>query len=148
MNRVALVLLLGSFAGCGKVASNGFPDAVPATGIVRLNGDPLPNSMVAFIPKPGTKGIESYGVTDQDGCFSLQQTRGGAGASPGQYSVVINRFVLRDGTPIEIDPKMPPANQGAVESLPPTYSDSAKTLLTANVPEDGGEFEFDLKSMP
>lgn len=142
------IVVICVLVGCGNAPPSQFAEAVPATGIVRLDGKPLSNSMIAFIPKPGTKALESYGVTDEDGSFSLRQPRGGSGAVPGEYSVVINRYVLRDGTPVELKPNEFPANQGAIESLPPKYSDPTKTSLSANVPEDGGEFEFDLKLTP
>lgn len=145
MRRVCLVALLLTTCGCGGAETQGsLPETVPATGVVKLNGKPLPFASVMFIPQGATKGIECIGSTDESGMYSLKQIRGGDGAPPGEYKVVISRFLKPDGQPLS--PGEPPANVMATESLPAVYSDVTVSRLTASIPATGGEFPFDLKS--
>ena len=116
-------------------------------GVVTLDGKPLNRAAVKFIPNADTKGIECYGFTDEAGKYQLTQLRGAAGAPPGGYKVVISMFAKPDGTPAEVGPNAPPpADQGAVEALPPQYSSYTSTKLVAQVPEGGGDVKFELKS--
>lgn len=141
------LVVLAVIVGCGGAApAKPLPKTAPAVGLITLDGTPLPFATVMFAPRGATKGIECVGVTDETGKYTLTQTRGGEGVPPGEYTVVVSRYVRGDGTPIRLDPKEPPANQGAVESLPPQYSSSIDSVLVATVPETGGEFKFDLKS--
>lgn len=148
MLRVCLcVAILGLAAGCGgDDGAIALPKTVPAAGLVTLDGQPAANAMVTFIPRGETKGIECVGVTDATGDYKMQQVRGSEGVPPGEYSVVINRYVKPDGTPVALTGGEPPANLGAVESLPGHYSNPAETVLHASVPENGGAFNFELKS--
>jgi|GEM_PF-3697119 len=61
-----------------------------------------------------------------------------------EYTVVINRYIKSDGTPVSLDGGEPPANLGAVESLPPKFSNFSESVLLANVSEVGGDFKFEL----
>ncbi|MDB5389742.1 MAG: hypothetical protein JWM11_5388 [Planctomycetaceae bacterium] len=139
-------LLLGAI-GCSGSGSIALPDTVAATGMVTLDGKPIQFAMVTFVPRTGTKGIECTGVTDETGDFDLKQIRGKDGVPPGEYTVVINRYVKADGTPVALDGSEPPANLGAVESLPSCYSNPGESKLTAKVTEEGGTFRFDLNSL-
>lgn len=85
-------------------------------------------------------------MTDDTGRFQLQHPSGTDGASPGQYTVVISRLVDMQGNPIKPDPNVPPADLGAVESLPARYSDFTASTLLATVPEPSGEYTFELKT--
>jgi hypothetical protein len=148
MLRVCLCLgVLGAVLGCsGSGSAITLPDTVAALGVVTLDGKPAPFAMVTFVPRGGTKGIECIGVTDEAGEFQLKQVRGNPGVPPGEYTVVINRYVKSDGTPVALDGSEPPANLGAVESLPAYYSNPGESMLSATVTPQGGAFNFDLKS--
>jgi hypothetical protein len=148
MLRTCLCLgILGGMIGCGSgVTQKSLPKTAPAVGVVTLGGVPLAFASVTFVPRSQANGIESVGVTDEQGHFALKQIRGKEGAPPGEYTVVINRFVKSDGTPVSLNKGEFPANVGAVESLPPQFSSYSESVLLANVPETGGEFKFDLAS--
>jgi hypothetical protein len=147
MLRVCLCLgMLGVFAGCSGETSKPLPATVEVSGKVTLDGAPLTSAMVTYVPKGETKGIECVGVTDDTGEYTLKQIRGKDGAPPGEYTVVINRYVKADGSPIILDGSEPPANLGAVESLPPHYSSASDSTLTKTVPEAGGKLDFELVS--
>ena len=133
--------LAASLLGCGGgTAEKSLPKTAPVSGIVTLDSKPLEGAVVRFYPTGATQGIECMGVTDAAGKYKLQQIRGGEGAPPGDYKVVISRFLKKDGTLPA--PDEPPANVDASESLPKRYSDLEATTLTANVPAAGGEFPF------
>lgn len=144
MFRVCIAALILGVVGCGGAdKSMALPKTSLATGVVKLDGKPLPSATVTFIPQGTTKGIECIGLTDEAGKFKLQQIRGTEGAPPGEYKVVISRFLKPDGSPV--GPTEAPANVQAAESLPPRYSDAQWTTLTASVPASGGDFPFELK---
>lgn len=133
--------------GCGSgTKEKPLPATVPATSVVTLDGSPLSQALVTFIPRGETAGIECIGITDDSGRCVLKQLRGGAGVPPGEYSVVINRYLTKDGAPVAIGQGEAPANLGAVDSLPPRYSIPAESQLMAAVSDQGGEFKFELKS--
>lgn len=140
-------LLLAAFSGCGggETPSKPLPTTVPATGTVLLDGKPLSLATVLFVPSGATKGIECVGYTDENGKFSLEQLRGAAGAPPGEYRVVVSRY-LKNGQPVKLGPEEFPANVGAVESMPLKYSSPTESILVATVPPSGGEIPVELKS--
>ncbi len=145
LRRYLCLGMVVGMVGCGSsVSSKPLPKTAPAVGMVTLGGAPLAFASVTFVPKSQAIGIESVGVTDERGHFALKQVRGKVGVPPGHYTVVINRFVKRDGTPVSLGKGEFPANVGAVESLPPQFSNYSESVLLANVPETGGEFQFDL----
>ena len=145
--RLGVVLSLTvAVTGCfGGSSSPPPPPTIPVVGTVTWNGQPLSNASIIFLPRAETAGQECSGITDANGRFELKHPLGAVGAPPGEYSVVVSRLVDSKGQPITPDPNVPPADLGAVESLPPKYSDVTQTTLTATVPKPDGEFVFDLK---
>jgi len=94
---IALALLLGAFVGCDNL---GLEDG---GGIVTLDGEPLPNAKVEFIPS-GTEGVGSEGTTDEDGKFMMAFSMSQTGVLPGEYTVRISTGEPLTGTP-ELVPK-------------------------------------------
>ncbi len=78
---LACLLIL---AGCGG-------PTIPCTGEVLLDGKPLPNAAVMFIPSDGSRA--ATGRTGSDGCFRLTTFKPGDGAFPGEHRVTIAAFV-------------------------------------------------------
>ena len=143
MNRLPIALLLClALCGCGKRAA-GPPtvDALPIKGTVTLDGKPLAGADVVFMPvdPPGAFA----GTTKEDGTYQLNGLAGKA-TCKGNCKVIISRMLKPDGSPVP--PGEPPAMSFAVESLPQRYSLANSTELSANVPDGGGAFNFDLKS--
>src|SRR5436190_10000431 len=120
------------FAGCNSaVSAPKYPDPVPVEGVVTLDGKPLENAYVNFVPN-GADMLTASGTTDASGNFALETGSGPAakpGAIPGRYKVCISSLVKPDGTRVVFDPSKPPAMQLALESLPSRYSEAALTLL-------------------
>jgi len=137
--------------GCGGGSSGPkLPDPVKVKGVVAMDSQPLSDAMVFFVPEGGkSMGNGATGITDSSGNFELVTTSGKArkpGAIPGNYKVWISRLVGPDGKAVAPNANVPPADLGAVESLPSRYSDVMMTELKARVTGDGGSFDFSISS--
>jgi hypothetical protein len=139
MSRAWLLLAVGLLAlvpmGCGSPPPN------PITGQVTLDGQPLTDASITFIPTGETVGDAAHGRTGPDGTYELE-ARDGKGLAPGQYKVVISKWLRPDGTPPP--PDVPPIDSDAKETIHPNYSDVERTVLRATVSEGGGKIDFPL----
>lgn len=125
----ALVLLS---SGCGP----GGPEIASVSGRVTMDGKPLANAAVIFIPE---NGRPAGATTDSDGKYVLNFTQGRRGAIPGKSSIRIT--TERDGTPGENGKSIP----GSRETVPMKYN--AASTLTFNVePNKNNVANFDLES--
>jgi hypothetical protein len=89
----ALCLVIIPLAGCAKK----FPAIVPTEGTVMLNGKPLANASITFVPLLDHFGNESSstGVTDEKGYFTLTcRYNNKPGAAVGEHVVVIAEMPL------------------------------------------------------
>jgi len=142
---VGMCLLL---TGCNSAGSgSNYPDPVPVEGVVMLDGKPLENAWVNFVPV-GANMLTASATTDESGSFVLETGSGPAakpGAIPGKYKVCISSLVTPDGSRVVFDPSKPPAMQLALESLPSRYSVASDTLLEATIkPAGDEELKFEL----
>ncbi|XZE46864.1 hypothetical protein SH467x_002160 [Pirellulaceae bacterium SH467] len=91
MNRsscfVAIALCVATWTGCG----DGGPELASVTGVVTIDGQPIPNAVLTFVP---AEGSPSYGQTSRDGRFSLMftDTKRGAMVGPHQVSIEVQRI--------------------------------------------------------
>lgn len=129
-------------SGCGRSGGPPKAAAIPVNGTVMLDGKPLAGADVVFIPPQGIGGFS--GRTKDDGSYQLEGLANSKVKCQGKCSVRISRMLKPDGTMPGADET--PANAGAMESLPERYSSPGATTLTADVPENGGKFDFELKS--
>ena len=114
-------------AGCGKAADLGV-ELAPVSGVVLLDGKPMPNPVVTFYPEKGPTGI---GIADANGAFTIQ-TNGQAGAPIGKCKVTV---VPGSGEMAEMD-----GNEAALNEQPaidPRFASSATTTLSVTVPAEG-----------
>jgi hypothetical protein len=129
--RAALLLIgclgLGS-GGCGATRSDA-PNLAPVSGVVTMDGRPVPNAIVAFNP-PG--GQSSFGPTDSEGRYRLSYIDNLEGAAVGQHVVSIT---TRTEGPDSIGKKDP---------IPARYNE--KSELKADVKPGPNELNFDLVS--
>jgi len=122
-----LVCLLA--AGCGKKTSY---KLAPVSGVVTLDGKPVPGLCVSFQPVAGKAGPDvgpsSIGFTGPDGRYTLQaiQTRQ-PGAVVGKHNVLLSTVSQEDP---DSDLTQPPPK----ELLPPQYRGKA---LAFEVPAAG-----------
>ena len=125
-------------AGCGG-ASNPNANLIPVTGTVTMDGKPLEGASVTFMG-PGQGGS---GVTDAAGKYEITHFRAGKGVDAGDYSVLISKLVMANGSPI------PPGTESAAdlntkELVPQQYN--AVTTLKANVKAGAPPIDFAIKS--
>jgi hypothetical protein len=114
--------------GCGGPAH---PDVGRVTGVITLDGQPLPEATVMFQP---TQGRASIATTDAAGKYTLIYLDGVPGALLGQHKVIIR-------TEIPGEDGQPPI---AKEKLPNKYHE--QTELTAEVKPGSNTFNFPLES--
>ncbi|MEQ1830635.1 MAG: carboxypeptidase-like regulatory domain-containing protein [Pirellula sp.] len=122
MMMASLFFLL---SGCGS-------DLSTVKGKVTLDGTPVENAFVEFVPKG--KGTPSYGRTDKDGNYYLAYSLEKNGAAPGEYAVRISTADVGDVGRASIP-----------ERVPDRYN--RKTELSAEVKANQSSvFNFDLKT--
>ena len=124
-----------AMSGCGSGDRLGL---VSVSGVVTLDGRPLPNARVVFYPAGG--GRLSHASTNSDGAYELQYTEGKSGALPDKHKVTISTF-------IEADPDSPDSlvKTGQKESIPAKYN--VQSTLQADLSDGHSEvLGFDLTS--
>lgn len=127
-----ILAVSGVFAGCGP----GGPEIASVEGRVTLDGEPLANAAIVFIPEDGRP---AGATTDKDGHYVLNFTEGRSGAIPGKNLVRVTTVrdagETEDGTPIPASP----------ERIPMKYN--AQSELSFDVkPGEKNVANFDLKS--
>ena len=135
LRAISLFVSLSSIVivGCG---GDGFERA-PITGLLKVEGVPLSNALVQFLPEPGTPGEGALGSSDEEGKFEVISSRkSDDGIPPGQYTVRISRLINSDGSPVPVD--APEADYpDARESIPQPYSTILSPLKITIAPEGG-----------
>lgn len=144
---LAMGAVLLSFAvGCGGGRDSSLPDLVPVSGTVTLDDKPLAGAMVTFVPVGATRGRSCYGITGADGRYELMENEKNKGAPVGEFAVLVNKWVMPDGSDFPKDSTQSPMDSGARELLPPQYSLDGASTLKATVPASGGTIDFKLTS--
>jgi hypothetical protein len=133
------ILLLG--IGCGS--SQPSIALVPVSGLVTLDGSPVDQAKVTFVPQLETKGNGGWAITDASGKYTIKTPQGAVGVPMGDYKVAISRRLNPDGSPP--NPDEPPIESKARETLPLGVSDESKTTLKANVSATSKQFDWPLK---
>jgi hypothetical protein len=130
--------------GCGKAPP---PTIVPVSGVVLLNGEPLPQAQVRLIPKTGY-GAEyiAVAVTDEQGRFE-PKCNGKPGACASENTIVVT----------EAD--IPPQYQGENRQrelaiylrslknrpIPQAYASPVTTPLQLTIGENQADLKLELK---
>jgi hypothetical protein len=131
----------------------------PVRGKVTYRGKPVAGASVTLIPLAGVASNQraAISVTDADGVFEILTPAGGgtggpAGAQPGEYKVVVSKWVPPNGWTEEKYQQMlaqeatgsimvPPR----VELLPPDCSDPGRSKLVITVkPDEPHDVRFDI----
>ena len=121
-----------AFTGCGQ--SSDF-DKVVVTGRVTLDGQPIPNGEIRFIPDAGTKGPISGGPI-KDGAYKAE---GRGGVPVGEHVVEIRAYRPQGG------PQAAAAEGGPAEQyLAAKYND--QTTLRATIDPSTETQDFELTS--
>jgi hypothetical protein len=143
----AAAALLAPMLGCGEDG----PKLVPVTGVVTLNGKPLAEAEVSFVPDPTNKDVTPGGdKTGPEGNYKAMY-QGRSGLAPGKYKVLVSKKAgLPAGMELPPEIKMDRVQQEMMgirkETLPAKYSEATKSEFSADVSETGGTFDFDVKA--
>jgi len=136
----AIVLLLTMApAGCRHHAA-----VAEVEGTVRIEGRPLENVLVVFLPDPsgGTTGPASKGVTDAAGRYRLRCEDQRDGAVIGCHRIVLEDLAVYTAPR---DEGAATASAGGVSRVPRTYRSAAETPLRAEISPSGGTHDIDIR---
>jgi hypothetical protein len=135
-----LTLSLLTALGCGSG-----PKLTEVEGTVTLNGKPLSNAEVQFLPDPGkgTVGPRSTGITDEQGRFHLVCDNQRKGAVVGHHRVLVVDQKQWEG----LRPGRADANKPLKPSrLPARYTDVTSTPFKVEVKPGGPPVPLEVKS--
>jgi len=119
----AAVLATAFVSGCG---GNDGPELASVSGVVKLDGAPLKEAYVTFVPETGRP---SYGGTDENGYYELVYTQDKPGAVPGTHTVRVS--TQRGGDPetgIRAQPERVPRKFNAQSKLKKTVEVGSNTI--------------------
>lgn len=119
-----IVGIVIALTGCG---TSGRPPLGIVTGTVTLDGQPLPNAAMIFVPDG--PGRTSLGLTDSNGRYALSYLRDIPGANVGHHYVRITTATEENG---------------GRELLPPRYH--VQSELSADVAVGSNTINFALES--
>lgn len=143
--RICSVMVLGcaalvvTLAGCPGGSTRPEVELVPVEGTITLDGKPLANASVMF------GGGVAMGETDASGHYELMSQGTKKGVPVGEYKVVVEKWVMPDGTAYKNAEGVNPMDAGAKQEIPAKYSNMDSTELKATVPAGGGKVDFELK---
>ncbi len=133
---ISTSLFLSLFAGCGDAV----PKTIPVTGLVTIDGSPLQQGTVIFMPVESSDDGPSRiatGVVQSDGTFSLSTFANGDGAIIGEYQVAIDAR-----GPISTEN----FGEEAASAVPSRYASPATSGLTVSVTHEMNACNFELLS--
>jgi Carboxypeptidase regulatory-like domain len=129
--------------GCGDNLPRG-PEkqaTVPATGVLRYRGKPVPNASVTFQALDGK--VTSFGRTDAAGSFTLSTYGSQDGIPPGRYKVTAAAGGAREVEPGVLDDE---PKGGFRSPIPAKYANPDTTDILVEVKEQGrNDFTIELK---
>jgi hypothetical protein len=133
IGAMAFTLLMAASIGCGQSSDL---DKVVVRGAVTLDGQPISNGELRFIPINGTKGSVSGGPI-KDGAY-VAQGRGGVPIGEHRVEIKAYRPATKSGQPT--DPEGGPAEQ----YLDKRYNE--QSTLTAKIDSSTETQDFQLTS--
>lgn len=125
-------------AGCG--GGDGYGERFPVSGRVTLDGEPLEEGRIVFIPLDATAGSPGASGAITGGQYDIPAE---AGPSLGKYRVQIHRDRKTGKKIPDYDGEAGATKDEIVESIPAQYN--TRSTLTAEV-TGLGTFDFPLKS--
>jgi hypothetical protein len=137
----AILLLI---AGCG---GESLPTILPAHGVLLLDGDPLPNAQVRFIPQIdfGPQYIATA-VTDEQGRFALQ-CFAQSGACKGENLVTVSEAAIPADLLSEHKQRELADYRRSLKNrpIPRNYATPVHSPLSVTVSESQAEHRLELK---
>ena len=130
---LAVGCLLVTLAGCAKRG----PDVQMVKGSITLDGAPLADAQVTFIPL-SADGLGAVGLTREDGGYVLNAMKGkkyGQGTLQGEYAVMVRKMIPD-----------PSDSEKSILASPEQYASQERTPLRATVVKGRNRFDFALSS--
>lgn len=126
-------VLAAATVGCGSKTEG--PSA-EVTGSVTLDGKPLDNAEIQFVPKGNaTLGLHTA-KTDASGRFRVTRDAPNNPVKPGTYAVLVSKVTGGN------DPSQPGGGMDAQKNeVPAVYQDRSKTPLAAEVRDGATELQ-------
>lgn len=124
--KLFVLCLTVLFTGCGGGPDDA-PDLAPVSGTVKLDGQPLADVVVTFIPESGPAAT---GKTDTQGNFTLSTKGSNDGAVIGNHKVAVTPATSADIPPAGADPN---ESLTGTTKIPAKYADANGSGLTAIV---------------
>lgn len=130
---IGLLVVSPALLGCGGKGGMG-----TVSGKVTLDGQPLADGLITFVPADGNS--PTAGGKIKDGVYSVQ-------ASTGSQKVVINASKVTGSRKAYADDPNSPVITTTKEILPEKYSSAPTTELKVEVKGGSNTANFDLSSM-
>ena len=146
---VSLLLVAAvTLSGCSSDKS------CKVTGVITMDGQPLEEANVSFVPKTEGEGggVLASGITDSTGTYKLQTLSGKImqGTLPGEYFVVVRKSEATwDGKSFypAVGDGEPTKQMQLIEKLPARYTMNSTTPFSATVAKGKeNKFEFNVES--
>ena len=120
---------------------------------MRLEGEPLDNCLVTFLPDPerGSRGPHSKGITDDRGRYRLRREDQREGAAVGRHRVVVQDLSVctgvrrRDHGTVDREANSGPPPPVRASRVPETYCSAARTPLSEEVVSGHQTIDLELK---
>jgi hypothetical protein len=126
---------MACLAGCG---GSDLPELGEVSGVVTLDGEPLPNAIVEF--QPSAEGRPSSAETDEEGRYELLYLIDAPGALLGEHTVRVRPIITEEMD--NYDPEEPDSGEP-----PPTYPTMASDGSIKKTVEAGdNDIPIELKS--
>src|SRR5262249_27933788 len=141
-------LLALALPGCGKPPR---PPVVPVEGVLLLNGQPLPQARIEFVPDLEHYGAEmnSTGLTDDQGRFTLTCAyQGQPGAAVAKHRVLVTNPPTPEGARGQDEKSQAVYAQFQAKlknrPIPPAYSNVARPPCVGEVKADRNSYGLKL----
>jgi hypothetical protein len=153
---VGLAIAAALASGCGGGQGAKGPKTYVVKGTVTLDGKPVSDASLTFVPSAGGKGAAAVAKTDGSGQYTAR-TGTQEGAVPGDYLVGISKYEYAEAAKASSAPsaapgEMPADYKGggtggspAKNALPAKYEQPATSGLKATVTEDASKNVIDFK---
>jgi hypothetical protein len=135
----AILWFAAAASGCGAEG----PTTIPVRGEVTLNGAPLKDGIVAYIPAGG-EARQATGRIQPDGTFVLTTFKNADGVVPGDYQIVIYAYATGPGEPLTRVQHEAMARTGELErpsAIPEKYANPHTSGLSDTVNADHSGFK-------
>jgi len=146
--RAAMLSVLWTCTGCGQK-----PPPANVEGTVRLDGSPLDNCLITFLPQLSQKEPQRHAsaVTDERGHYRLRLADQREGASLGPHRVTVQDLSVstgvrrRDHGTADLEIGRSPPTPMRRSRVPPRYSSSAQTPLRQEIRAGAQRIDFDIR---